>query len=105
MKNIAFSATILLSLYGATGLYAQDRQPAKTAFTQVPRLVRWSSSFRPTNGQPAAHIESVTLSIYKDQKDSTPLWHEIQNVTMDGEGRYTMLIGSTIPDGVPADLF
>ena len=106
MRNAPLTnVTVLLYIFCATGLYSQEPRPAKTATTPVPRLVRWSSSFRPTNGQPIAPIESVTLSIYQDEKDSTPLWSEIQNVTVDADGHYALLIGSTIPGGVPADLF
>ena len=106
MKNVTLTNTaILFCLFCATGLNAQQPQPAKTIFAPVPRLVRWNSSFRPTNGQPAAPVESVTLSIYGDQKDGTPLWSEMQNAALDADGRYSLLIGSTLPDGVPADLF
>lgn len=76
-------------------------QPSST----VPREFRISSVYHPTGGQAPAPLESVTLSIYRDEQGGTPLWSETQNVPVDTEGRYSALAGSTLPDGVPADLF
>ncbi len=36
------------------------------AAATVPKLVRFSGSFRPTNGMAAQSVESVTLSVYRD---------------------------------------
>jgi hypothetical protein len=49
--------------------------------------------------------ESATLSVYRDEQGGTPLWQETQNVTLDSEGHYTAMLGSTQKDGVPVDLF
>ena len=34
-----------------------------------------------------------------------PLWQETQNVNVDTEGRYSVLMGSTLNDGMPLELF
>jgi hypothetical protein len=81
-------------------VHAQQSQPTAT----VPKIVRFSGSFRPANGQPAQPVESVTLSVYSDQAGGTPLWQETQNVAVDGEGKYSVLMGATLNDGVPMDL-
>jgi Chaperone of endosialidase len=73
--------------------------------TTVPRLVRIGSTFHPANGQPAAPIEGVTLSIYRDEREGAPLWQETQNVSVDSEGRYNVLLGATLNDGLPMELF
>jgi hypothetical protein len=73
--------------------------------SSVPRLIRISSAFRPANGQPPERIEGATLSIYRDEQGGTPLWQETQNVGLDAEGRYSVLLGSTLNDGLPAELF
>jgi hypothetical protein len=67
--------------------------------------MRISGAFHAANGLPAAPVESVTFSIYKDESDPSPLWQENQNVALDAEGRYSALLGASLPDGLPADLF
>src|SRR5438045_1718460 len=69
----------------------------------VPRLVRFTGSFHPING--AASSESVTLAVYREQSGGAPLWQEVQNVEVDREGHYSLLMGSTLNDGMPMDLF
>jgi hypothetical protein len=93
---------MLLGLFCATVARAQQLQPTGT--TTVPKLVRFNGSFRPANGQQAQPVESVTLSVYSEQTGGTPLWQETQNVAVDGEGKYSVLMGATQNDGVPLDL-
>ena len=92
----------LLCLYWTPTAHAQQPQP--TAVT-VPKLVRFSGSFRPASGTPAQTMESVTLSVYRDQTGGDALWHEIQNVSVDTDGHYSVLMGATHNDGMPLDLF
>jgi hypothetical protein len=91
----------LLCLSCATLAYAQQPQPTGA----VPKLVRFSGSFRPANGLPAQSAESVTLAVYRDQTGGTVLWSEIQNVAIDADGRYSLLMGATQNEGLPLDLF
>jgi hypothetical protein len=50
-------------------------------------------------------VEIVTLAIYADETGGTPLWQETQRVTIETQGRYSILMGSTLPDGLPMDVF
>jgi len=93
--------TMLLGLSCTAGAYAQQSQPTAT----VPKLVRFSGSFHPFNGTPAQPVESVTLSVYSQQTGGNALWQETQNVAVDGEGKYSVLMGATQNDGVPLELF
>jgi hypothetical protein len=101
----SLSTAALLSLFCATVAYAQQPQPTAT----VPKLVRFSGSFRPAAGPPAhgtaPSTESVTLSVYRDQNGGTALWQEVQNVTVDANGSYSLLMGATQNEGMPLDLF
>ncbi len=96
LKTIA----ALLCLGSASVVHAQPSQPTAT----VPKLVRFSGSFHPANGMAAQPVESVTLSIYSDQVGGAALWQETQNVAVDGEGKYSALMGATQNDGVPMEL-
>src|SRR5580700_5814128 len=97
------SAAMLLCLLCATGAYAQLPSAASTTGA-VPSVIRFSGSFRPSNGLPAQPVESVTLSVYRDQAGGIALWQETQNVSVDQEGKYSVLMGATQNEGVPLDL-
>jgi hypothetical protein len=102
MRNIFLRITVtLLCVYCATVAYAQQSQPVAA----VPKLVRFSGSFRPADNTPARTMESATLSVYRDQTGGAALWHEIQNVAVDVDGRYSVLMGATQNEGMPLDLF
>jgi hypothetical protein len=47
----------------------------------------------------------MLFSLYTEEMGGSALWTEVQNVTVDASGSYTVLLGSQHPDGVPADLF
>src|SRR5580658_2560803 len=86
------------------GLCAAGCMAAQQVAT-VPHLVRINNTFHPANGHPPAPVEGVTLSIYRDERDGPALWQETQNVAVDSEGRYTVLLGATLNDGLPVELF
>src|ERR1017187_3170109 len=101
MRTIA--SIVLLSGF-LTGISAQQA-PSTTPLTTVPRLVRISNSFHPDNGLAASPVEGVTLSIYREELGGVALWQETQNVNVDTESRYTALMGATLNDGMPLELF
>lgn len=82
-------------------LFAQQSQLA----TAVPKIISVAGTFHPSNAMPAAPVESVTLSIYAEERGGPPLWSETQNIDLDSQGRYSALMGSSLPDGIPAGLF
>ncbi len=102
-RVIARVSTVLLCLLSATALHAQPAP--SSAVTAVPRLVRVTSTFVPANGRPAAPVEAVTMAIYAEETGGAPLWQETQYVAVDADGRYTVLLGATLTDGLPLDLF
>ena len=82
-------------------LFAQSAQAPSIA---MPRLISVSGA-RLADGQPPAAVETVTLAVYGEETGGTSLWQETQRVAVDAEGRYTLLLGATQPDGVPLDVF
>lgn len=94
----------LLWTIGAQLGLVQNVHAQSPSSSAVDRLFRVSGTFRPADGGAASSVETVTLSIYGEEKGGAPLWQETQQVAIDAEGRYTVLIGSTV-DGVPVDLF
>ena len=102
-KIHSWTIGLLLAAAACTAQITITENPSTTA--AVPKLVRFSGSFRPANGQPAQTMESATLAVYRDQTGGDALWHEIQNVVVDADGHYSVLMGATQNEGMPLDLF
>ena len=94
----------LLSVF-ANNVFAQSILPVTAvdpASTQAasPRLIAFSDSI---DGQPDGAL-TVTFSLYPDQPGAAALWTETQVVQVTG-GKYSVLLGSTDPAGIPATAF
>jgi hypothetical protein len=79
-------------------------QPA-TKTTAVPRIVKFSGVLTDAAGKPLAGVVGVTFSLYEDEQAGAPIWMETQNVPTGSHGEYTVLLGSTRNDGIPAEIF
>jgi trimeric autotransporter adhesin len=79
-------------------------QTATQPASAVPRLVRFNGTAKDFKGNPLTGVVGITFSFYSEQTGAA-LWLETQNVTADGNGHYTVLLGSTKPDGLPPELF
>jgi trimeric autotransporter adhesin len=100
-RRCCLSYAFVLSLVN----YACAQPPAATAAVPaVPRLIRFAGSFHAPSGQPAGPL-GATFSIYSQQEGGTPLWTEEQNVEVDANGNYSVLLGATTNEGVPVELF
>src|ERR1035438_2296029 len=97
-KKTAVTIGLLLAAVACTAQVTITEAPVPAV--AVPKLVRFSGSFHPTNGTPAQTMESVTLSVYRDQTGGDALWHEIQNVVVDADGHYSVLMGATKNEGM-----
>jgi hypothetical protein len=90
----------LLSLVSLT--VAQTSTP-NTSF--LPRLVRFGGTVKDLNGNPMTGGVGITFALYSEKTGGTPLWLETQNANADRGGHYMVLLGSTKPEGLPAELF
>ncbi len=80
-----------------------DSGPAQNV--AVPRLVKFSSTAKDQLGHSPAGVVGVTFAIYKDQEGGATLWMETQNVQLDEQGHYAVLLGATKNEGLPVELF
>jgi len=87
----------------------------------VPHLIKFSGVINPkTNPQiaqitqtkenengksPLPAVVDVTFSLYQLQEGGSALWSESQQVQLDSQGHYSVLLGATMPEGLPLDLF
>ena len=86
-----------LSLFFALGLPAQ--QPA------VPRVTYFSGILTGAAGKPQSGGIAITFALYQEEQGGSALWSETQNVSLDEQGRYSVLLGATQQDGLPLELF
>ena len=108
MKRPSSSAVALVLALCAVVLLFNTNPPAQAqtaAATTVPRLVRFAGTARDLNANPLSGVVGITFSLYAEQTGGAPLWLETQNVQADGNGRYSVLLGTTKADGLPAELF
>jgi hypothetical protein len=80
-------------------------QPPTGPSTTVPRLIKFSGVLKSVGNRPQASAVNISLALYELQQGGSPLWSEAQTVSMDEQGRYTVLLGATQPEGLPLDLF
>ena len=84
---------------------ANGQPNSSVAQTAVPHVFKFSGVVLDTAGKPQTGQVAITFSLYEEEEGGSRLWSEIQNVTLDDQGRYDVLLGSTQPAGVPLDLF
>ena len=71
----------------------------------VPRLMTLNGVFTPADGGRPTPVEAVTIAIYDSEAGGAPLWQETQSIRIEADGRYTIVVGSTHGDGIPAEVF
>jgi hypothetical protein len=97
MKRIFVALASVLLLCVA---YAFSQTSAVNSPT-LPHLIRFSGSVADNNGATVG----MTFAIYKDPSGGPSLWQEVQNVTIDADGHYTVLLGAVTAGGIPAEIF
>lgn len=73
--------------------------------TFAPALIRVDGVFLTANGEPRTGNVTLVASVYDGEADVDALWVERQTVTLDAQGRFAILLGSTLADGLPKELF
>ena len=101
MKSIRVSI-FLLVLYSLGAQAQQVPTQASTQTAAVPHLVKFSGTVKATSGQA---LTGITFALYREDQGGAPLWVETQSVQLDSSGRYSVMLGVTKADGLPADLF
>jgi len=101
-----FGCGLTLLFLLARGLPAQQAPTTVRSQGQpVPHLVRFGGTVKDADSKPRTGVTGITFALYKDQAGGAALWLETQNVALDAQGRYTVLLGANSPEGVPAEVF
>ncbi len=88
----------MLSLASISG---QGQTPTLAA----PTVFRLAGNLQTQSGEPRTGVVVLVASLYSEQTDVSPLWSEAHTVTLESTGRYSILVGSTLEGGVPAEYF
>jgi hypothetical protein len=107
----AVHGALALFIFALSG-YAQDNPnaaPSSAAAASraagVPRMIRFAGALRDQSGEPLTGSVTVKFSLYELQSGESPLWAETQDLTLDAQGRYAVLLGAASPNGLPLDIF
>jgi hypothetical protein len=84
---------------------AAQQPTAASANVSVPPMVNFSGTLTDLNNKPLTGVVGVTFCLYQQSSGGAPLWVETQNVRPDKTGHYTVMLGSTHNQGLPATLF
>jgi hypothetical protein len=103
MKS-SLSVWVLFLVCSAVSLCAQQAASA-AATAVVPPLVKFSGVLTDVNSKALTGTVGVTFSLYNEAQGGAALWVETQNITPDKTGHYSVMLGSTTSQGIPAELF
>lgn len=104
MRMKLYLSVWFLLICSAISLSAQQAALA-AANSVVPPVVKFSGVLTDTNNKPVTGTVGVTFSLYQQSQGGAPLWVETQNVSADKTGHYSVMLGSTTSQGIPADVF
>ena len=93
---------LLFLVCSAVSLCAQQAASA-AATAVVPPLVKFSGVLTDVNSKALTGTVGVTFSLYNEAQGGAALWVETQNVTPDKAGHYSVMLGSTTTEGIPAE--
>jgi trimeric autotransporter adhesin len=90
----------------AISLVAQTSVSSSASAQVPPPYIQFSSVATDEGGNILSGVENITFSLYSAQFGGEPLWTETQNnIQLDSTGHYSVQLGITQPNGVPATLF
>ncbi len=103
-KRIGVLACILILPFLHAAAQPADPQSAPALQSGVPEWISFSGTLKDSAGRPVTSVAEVIFAIYGDAEGGSALWTEIQRVTPNEQGRFTVPLGSK-SGGVPVELF
>ena len=106
MKTIPKGFLIFLLMAFVTfSCDAQCTNGTSSCTEGVPHFVKFNGALTHLAHTSRGGVVAIRFLIYGDSIGGTPLWQEIQNVPLDEQGHYEVMLGSTGSEGIPLDLF
>ncbi|MGC1372992.1 MAG: hypothetical protein WA824_12720 [Candidatus Sulfotelmatobacter sp.] len=88
----------------AASAFAQNPATSAPAIS-VPPVIQFSSIAADEAGTLLSGTVSITFSLYNSASGGRALWSETQNVRLGSGGQYSVYLGLTQTNGLPASLF
>jgi hypothetical protein len=112
-RSMRLASFLVAALLASSSVLAQQSSAAPAAPVSsgsasggvVPHLVNYSGVLEDSSGRAITAVAGVTFLLYPDQQGGSPVWMETQNVTPDKSGHYTVQLGATRSEGLPASVF
>jgi hypothetical protein len=101
----AISAVCSVPTRGTAQTSTAELSSVVSTVSRVPKVVAFNGALTELNGKPLIGVAGVTFSLYRNSQGGAPLWMETQNVHLDKTGHYSIMLGSTTAQGLPADVF
>jgi hypothetical protein len=105
MNRISVWMYVFVLLAGGIPRTAAQQLAAISANVAVPPIVKFSGVLADVNHKPLTGAIGVTFYLYQESQGGAPLWMETQNVQADKAGHYSVALGSTSSQGLPANVF
>lgn len=97
--------TLLCLIIGCVSLSAARELPTPVGTSvNVERLLRFSGTLTDTRRAFIATVD-LTFIMYEEPQGGTANWQEAQNLQLDAQGRYIVLLGAKTVGGLPTDIF
>ena len=100
---------ILLSIFSfsfrAGAQVTETSSQASATGAILPNLVRFNGRGADASGKPLSGLVGITFALYEQETGGPALWLETQNVQLDVNGHYSVLLGASNPSGLPNDVF
>ena len=90
-----------LALIVAAGAQEDTLNVQNEGLGVAPNVIRWSGSLPEYAGKTI----KVQFLLYRDVEGGEALWSETQQITVQSDGRYDVLLGATSPEGISKTLF
>jgi hypothetical protein len=84
---------------------AQCAFPTNNCDSGVPHFVKLEGMVKPEAGMSRDGTFAMKFVIYDEPTSGNALWQEVQNIRLDSDGKYEVLLGATAPQGMPVDIF
>ena len=101
---LAGALMILAHSYSDASVNSTAPIPSNPLQSGIPSVIRFNGSLREVK-QSGEDLVGVTFAIYQEENGGAPLWIETQNVRLDSNGHFSVLLGAATRDGIPSAIF
>ena len=102
---VVISLALVVAMASFAWSAPQETVGAASAETPSSRLITYAGVLKDGEGRARPGGVTLVFSLYAQQDGREALWRERQTVAADEFGRYTVLLGATVPGGVPPEAF